>query len=365
MNKFLTSVADAYFYNGSGVLLFHGKALLDDSVTTTTGKTEIRGGKGNQLLTVYYHTSAMAFKITDTQWNLNMLASTVGYNSGVPSQSTSVYTEETVAVTSGTGAAVTGTPLTVQGGIYGWVELPPINPTTGATITTTNEMITFAGNKTFTLGINTTYTGNVCVRYYAANAAATYVQIPANIVPQVGRLVLDAQLVTGSASSTSVIGKAEFLIPSCQLSGAFAINMTSAGVSTTPIDAIALADTTLNTGACTDQPIYCQVTEVLTSANWYDNVFALGISGGDFTLTNVQATQQLSVYALASGSAPFVAPISGLVFASDTIGKATIGITGTGAGLVTYAATGTSLLHVYIAAKPTIEDSATVTCTHV
>ena len=364
MNKFLTSVADAYFYNGSGVLLFKGKALLDDSVTTTTGKTEIRGGKGNQLLTVYYHTSAMAFKITDTQWNLNMLASTVGYNNGVPSQSTSVYTEETVAVTSGTGAAVTGTPLTVQGGIYGWVQLPDVN-SAGATITTTNEMITFAGNKTFTLGVNTTYTGDVCVRYYAANAAATYVKIPANIVPQVGRLVLDAQLVTGSASNTSVIGKAEFLVPSCQLSGAFAINMTSAGVSTTPIDAIALADTSLNTGACTDAPIYCQVTEVLNSSAWYDNVFALGISGGDFGLTNVQATKQLEVYALASGSAPFIAPISGLVFASDTPGIASIGATGTGAGLVTYGNTGTSLLHVYIASKPTIEDSATVTCTKV
>jgi hypothetical protein len=362
MNKFLTSVADAYFYNGSGVLLFSGKALLDDSVTTTTGKTEIRGGKGNQLQTVYYHTSAMAFKITDTQWNLNMLAATVGQ--GSPSQSTSLYTEETVVVTSGTGAAVTGTPLTVQGAVYGWVQLPD-KDSSGTTIATTNERITFTGSKTFTLAVNTTYTGNVCVRYYAANSAATYVNVPANIVPAVGRLVLDAQLVTGSASSTSVIGKAQFIVPSCQLSGAFAINMTSAGVSTTPIDAMALADTSLNTGACTDVPLYCKVIESLDSTNWYDSVYALGISGGDFGLTNVQATRQLEVMALAPNVAPFVAPLSGLIFASDTISHATVGITGATAGLVTYAATGTSLLHVYIAAKSTIEDSATVTCTYV
>ena len=365
MNKMLTSVADAFYYNGSGVLLFSGKALLDDSVTTTVAKTEIRGGKGNQLLTTYYHTSAMAFKITDTQFNLNMLASTTGYHNGVPSQSTSVYAEETVAVTTGTGAAVSGTPLTVQGGVYGWVKLPDVD-SSGNTITTTDARITFAGDKTFTLpSPNASYTGNVCVRYYAANAAATYVKIPANIIPMVGRLVLDAQLVTGSASSTSTIGKAEFIVPSCQLSGAFAINMTAAGVSTTPIDAVALSDTSLNTGACTDVPLYCKVIEVLDSSNWYDNVFALGISGGDFGLTNVQATKQLQVYALASSVAPFPAPLSGLVFASDTTAKATIGITGATAGLVTYANTGTSLLHVYIAAKPTIEDSATVTCTHV
>ena len=360
MKTFLTSVADAYYYDGSGNLLFSGKALLDDTVTTTTAKTEIRGGKGNQLLTVYYHTSAMAFKITDTQFNLAMLAATVGQ--GAVAQSTSLYAEETVAITSGTGAALSGTPLTVQGGVYGWVQLPDTD-SSGNTIATTNERVTFTGSKTFTLAVNTTYTGSACVRYYAANSAATYVQIPANIIPTVGRLVLDAQLVTGSAKSTSVIGKAEFLIPSCQLSGAFAINMTSAGVSTTPIDAIALADTSLNTGACTDQAIYCQVTESLTSANWYDSVYDLSM-GDDFTLTNVQGTKQLSVMALAPNVSPFVAPLSGLVFASDTTAHATIGITGTNAGLVTYANTGTSLLHVYIAAKPAITDACTVTCTH-
>jgi hypothetical protein len=359
MNKFLTSVADAYFYNSTGTLLFQGKTNLDDSVTTTVAKTDIRGGKGNQLLTTYYHTSAMAVKITDTQWNLNMLAATTGSSVNT---NTSVYTEETVAVVAGAGTlAVTSTPLTVQGGLYGWVQLPD-KDSTGATLTTTSQKITFVSTRLFTLpSPNAGYTGNVCVRYYATNAAATYLQIPANIIPATGRLVLDAQLVTGSASSTSVIGKAEFIFPAFQLDGAFAINMTSAGVSTTPVAGNALADTSLNSGACTDVPLYCQVTEVLNSTNWYDNVFSIAIAGGDFSIAHASTSgYTLSVYALAPQTNPFMPPVGDLTFSSGTTGTVTIG---TNTGVLTYVGTGTSLLHVYITGKTTIEDSCIVTVT--
>jgi hypothetical protein len=355
MNKILAGVADARFYNSSGTLVFQGKTLIDDSITATTNKTEVRGGKGNQLLATYYHTAGVAFKITDAQWNLNMLAAAVGTS---VSSNTSVYAEETVAVTSGAGS-VLGTPLTVQGGLYGWVQLPDLN-SAGATITTTNEKVTFTNTRDFTLGVNSTYTGNVCVRYYATNAAATYINIPANITPAIGRLVLDAQLITGNASSTSVIGKAEFIVPSFQLSGAFAISMTAGGVSTTPIDGIAQADNSLSTGACTDVPTYCKVIEILDSVNWYDNVYALAISGGDFALTAAGSPHTISVLALTPNSAPFIPPVADLTFSSDTTAKATVG---TNTGVVTWVASGgTSLLHVHITSKATVEDSATVTC---
>ena len=164
---------------------------------------------------------------------------------------------------------------------------------------------------------------------------------------------------TGSASSTSVIGMAQFIFPSFQLDGAFAINMTAAGVSTTPVAGNALSDTSLNTGACTDVPLYCQVNEILSSVNWYDNVYALGISGGDFGLTSGTSPHTITVYALSTGSAPFIPPVADLTFSSDTTAKATIGAH---TGVVTWIAGGTSLLHVNITAKSTIEDSCTVTC---
>lgn len=355
MNKILAGVADARFYNSSGTLVFQGKTLIDDSITATTNKTEVRGGKGNQLLATYYHTAGLAFKITDAQWNLSMLAAAVGTS---VASNTSVYAEETVAVTSGAGS-VLGTPLTVQGGLYGWVQLPDLT-SAGVAITTTNEKVTFSNTRDFTLGVNSTYTGNVCVRYYATNAAATYIDIPANITPAIGRLVLDAQLITGNAATTSVIGKAEFIVPSFQLSGAFAISMTAGGVSSTPIDGVAQADNTLNTGACTESPTYCKVIEILDSVYWYDNVYALAISGGDFALTSATSPRTISVLAIAPGTAPFIPPVADLTFSSGTTAKATIG---TNTGVVSWVASGgTSLLHVYITAKSTIEDSATVTC---
>lgn len=354
MNKFVAGVADAYFYDGSGNLVFQGKTDLDNSVTTTVAKTDIRGGKGNQLLTTYYHTSAMEVKVTDTQWNLNMIAATVGQS---VQTSTNVYTEETVAVTNGAGS-VLGTPLTNQGGLFGWVQLPDTD-SSGTKITTTNEKVTFS-TKAFTLAVNSTYTGNVCVRYYALNSAATYLQIPANIIPSTGILILEAQLITGSASSTSVIGKVQFNFPAFQLDGTFAISMTAAGVSTTPVAGNALSSTSLMTGACSDVPLYCQVTEVLSSIHWYDNVYALAISGGDFALTAAGSPHTLAVYALAPGTAPFLPPVADLTFSSDTTAKATIG---TNTGVVTWVASGgSSLLHVHVTAKTTIEDSATVTC---
>ncbi len=349
--KFLTSVADAYAYdNSTGALLFCGKTLLDDSVTTTVAATDIRGGKGNQLLYKYYHTSAMNIKITDTQWNLDFLAATTG---ATINTSTSVYTEETVVFTTGVGS-ITGTPLTVSGAIYGWVTLPA-----SATVTTTVEKLIF-NVKELELLVNSTYTGNACVRYYAANTSARYIKIPANIVPKIVRLVLDAQLCSSDSSSANVIGKVEFLVPAASLSGAFTIAMTSAGVSTTPIDANALASDDLTVGTCSDVPLYCQVTEILTSANWYDNVYALAISGGDFSLASAGSPHTIAVYALAPDTAPFLPPVADLTFSSSVELDATIGLH---TGIVTWVSAGASLLTAYITAKSTIETSCTVTTT--
>lgn len=354
--KYVTSVADAYGYDDSnGTLLFEGKTLIDDSVATTVGSTDIRGGKGNQLLYKYYHTSAMAIKITDAQWNLDFLAATTGTTI---QESTSVYTEETVAVTSGAGS-VAGTPLTISGAVYGWVTLPNYN-SSGVALTTTLEKVIFS-TKAFTLAVNSTYTGNVCVRYYGANTSARYIQIPANIIPKRVRLVLEAQLVSAQGAASNVIGSVQFLIPDASLSGAFTIALTSGGVSTTPIDAVALASEDLMTGACSEVPLYCQVTEILTSTNWYDNVYALAVSGGDFSLATGGSPHTIVIYALAPNSAPFIPPVADLTFSSGTEAKATIGLH---TGIVTWVASGgTSLLTAYITAKSTIETSCTVTTT--
>ena len=81
----------------------------------------------------------MKFTLTDTQWNLGMLGSTIG---AIPTSGGEFYTEETVAVT-GSGT-VLETPLAFSGTvIYGWATSPE-----GVT-----ERISFT-NKTFELSDN-------------------------------------------------------------------------------------------------------------------------------------------------------------------------------------------------------------------
>ena len=77
MKKFLTSVADVYAYDESDVLLFSAKTLLDSSIETTLGNTDVRAGRGNQLQYVFYNTAEMNIAISDAQWNLDLVASTV------------------------------------------------------------------------------------------------------------------------------------------------------------------------------------------------------------------------------------------------------------------------------------------------
>jgi hypothetical protein len=58
--QFLVSVADVRLYDISNDnLLAVGKTLVDSSIDVTLGNTDIRGGRGNQLLSTYFHTAAM------------------------------------------------------------------------------------------------------------------------------------------------------------------------------------------------------------------------------------------------------------------------------------------------------------------
>jgi hypothetical protein len=118
--KFLTSVANAYMYDDSnGDLLAVGKTLLDSSIETTLGKTDVRAGRGNQLQYVYYHTGEMNVTISDAQWNLGFLSLTVGSDIVTGSN---IYTEETITLGAAGTGTVLGTPLAVTGvPIYGWV----------------------------------------------------------------------------------------------------------------------------------------------------------------------------------------------------------------------------------------------------
>lgn len=340
MKKFLVSTADVYGYDSSGNQVLVAKTLLDSSIETTLGNTDVRAGRGNQLQYIYYHTAEMNINISDAQWNLEFIANHVGKQIDTGSN---VYKEETVTLGLGGTGTVLGTPLAVTGTtIYGWV-------TNAAGVT---SRVTFTGsNFTLSGGVS----GDVvCVRYYALNSSARSVTIPANFVPSILRLVLVAQLAS-SDSSTNIIGEVQIEVPRATLNGAFTISLTPDGVASTPLVARALASNDAIVG-CSSEPTYAKINEVIYTSNWYDNVIALSIEGGDFSLATGE-TKTLVVRAVPQSGAAFIPPVADLTFSSSVVGVATV----SASGVVTYVGVGTTLVKATITAKTSIDASVEVT----
>lgn len=212
IKKFLTGVADVYAYDNSGNIVFTSKTLLNSAMEVTLGSTEVRGGRGNQLLYTYYHTGALNVTLEETQFNLQMLGATVGSD---VETGNNVYVDETITLGASGGGTVTGTPLAVEGTtIYGWVTQ----------LDGTIDKVTFSGS-TFPSSSGTS--GDiVCVRFFATDAASRSITIPANFIPKIVRLTMEAQL-SSSDVSTNKIGVLQVIIPKFSLSGAFTLSLAS------------------------------------------------------------------------------------------------------------------------------------------
>jgi hypothetical protein len=349
--KFMVSVADVRIYDiDNDNLLAIGKTMIDSSLEMTLGNADIRGGRGNQLQGVYYHTSDLNITVNETQFNLDFLANTVGE---LVATGDNVYMEETITLgAAGTGTVLLGTPITVIGTtIYGWVTQ----------VNGTIEKVTFSGT-TFATSSGTS--GDVvCVRYYHTNAAARSLTIHADVLPKIVRVELETLLIS-SQETTSRIGVVQIIVPTATLTGAFTLSMTSDGVSTTPLAIRALANTDLTTASCANTPVLAKIIEILDSVNWYDNVVALSISGGDLSLAH-PSTRQLVLYAIPATGAAFVVPLTGtnITFSSSVVGTATVSTNG---GLITTVAINTStptIIHATITAKPAIDAAISVVVT--
>jgi hypothetical protein len=346
--KFMVGVGIAYAYDTSENLLFMSKTLSTSGIEISTSNSEVRAGQGNMLQYVYYHSGAMGLTLTDVQWNLAMLAANVG-SSIVTGNN--VWTEETVTLTGGAGS-VTGTPIVTPDGSstkYGWVT----NNLTGVT-----EKVAFS-TKAFTTTVATT--GDVCVRYYNADAASRSVQINGNIIPTVARIVIDTQLASSETDVGfgSIIGKVQCELPRAQFSGASTFDMASDGTSKTELKANALVYDS-GSGGCASSGYYAKITEILDSANWYDEVIALAPSDADIDMLTTDSPLTMVVYAIPSSGSAFVCPNADLTFASGTAGTCTIGAN---TGVITVVGAGSSAISISITSKATVTGAANVTVT--
>lgn len=341
MKKFLVSVADVYGYDSNDTLLFVGKTLLDSSIETTLSNTDVRGGRGNQLQYIYYHTAEMNITVNETQFSLEFLALNTGTNIQMGAD---MFVEESVTLEGGQGTVTTGTPLALTTGVlYGWVTKAD-----GTVV-----RVTFTGSN-FNIG-DPNNNETVCVRYYTKVNSARQITINADMLPSSIRLVMEAQLCS-SDSTTNQIGVVQIIVPKASMTGQFTLSMTADGVSQTPLTIRALASTQ-DVGGCTGgQSVYAYIIERLFNTNWYDNVIALAFEGGDFTLA-ANATKTLTVYAIpGDGSAAFIAPAADITIASSTQDHATVA-----GNVVTGVAAGTSTISATINDKPEIDANIIVT----
>lgn len=343
--KFLVGVGNVYGYNTSGDLLFQSKTMLDTAIDTKISSSQIKGGQGHKLQYIYYYGGELDLTLTETQWNLGMVAANIGTSIQTGKQ---VWEEESVTLGEGGTGSVTKTPVVtpdVTSTIYGWV--------TDSTGTTTK--VTFTG-KNFTLAGGTT--GDiVTVRYFAQEDAAKYIDINADFVPSTIRLVIDAKLAssnTGDVTGSSIIGRAQVEVPRAQLDGTQTITMKSDGVAQTPLKASALEYTKSN-GAS----IYATIAEIIDSAHWYDDVYALAIVDDSIELSSTTTTATLDVRAIPYQGSAFKPPYADLTFVSGTTATATIDAN----GIITKVAAGTSIITATITNKNTISAQADVTVT--
>ena len=342
---FLTSVADVYMYDDStGEEILRGKTLLDSSIEVTLNATDVRGGKGNALLYTYYNTPDMAITINDAKFNLEFIGATVGSAIGT---STNVFKEETVTLGVAGAGTLVGTALVLPGAttVYAWVRHE----------NSTIEKVTVTANS-FTSSVGAE-NDVVCVRYYALDASAKYVQINANFVPKIGRLVMDCQL-ADSQDSRNIVGSVQIEIPKFSLSGSFSIAMAADGTAQTPLTGRAFASLDASTGSCTNVAALGTIKRIINNATWYSDVIALAWEGGNFSLVN-GVDKQMVVWAIPSAGAPFKPPFADLTLSSGTVGTATISAT----GLVESVGAGTTLLKATITAKTDIDCTATCTVT--
>lgn len=345
IRKFLTSVADVYAYDADDNIVFTSKTLLDSSIEVTLGSAPVRGGRGNQLQYTYYHTGEFNVTLTDTQWNLALLGSTVG---DVQTALYDYYKEETVTMSgSTTSGTVTDTPLVFEGTtIYGWATDP-----NGAT-----QKIELASDKTFT--VSGSVNGDWCIRYYTENATSgNAITISANMVPKVVKLVMETQLNSADVT-TNKIGIVQIIIPRLQLSGAFSISMTADGIANTPLTGTALAFSDAASQGCgVSEGYYARIIEIIDNTNWYDNLIALAADGGDFAISSGD-TETLTIFGIPSSGISFKVPNDELTFSTSASAVATVAPL---TGVVTAVSSGSSTIGFSVTDHATILGDVVVT----
>lgn len=207
---FLAGVGRALIFKGND-LIGVAKTLTESTFNFSITGEEIRGGQGNALWGKYFHDSNLAVTLTDSMFNLEYVAASLGVDINMGGLSVA---EESLQTSQGGTVALTNTPVAVDGSIIGWYKLPSQGDdewSVTANITGTTMTIPSAQ-------ANTTY----CVKYFYQNANAKSITINTQYVPSELHVTIINDLFSGDVnniSSATRYGRLITDIPRLQMDG--------------------------------------------------------------------------------------------------------------------------------------------------
>lgn len=341
---FLAGVANFHSYDiTSGMPIANSKTMIDNSIAISVKNTDVRAGQGGKLQFVYFDQPDFKITLTESQFSLNFLASTIGTTIQTGKD---MWTYEDVTLTTGGAGTIQGTPIVqpdISGStVYGYIE-------------DTNERLTFTG-KNFTS--STHVAGDtVCVRYFSNDINARYIEVNSNIIPSIVRGVLDAQLFStdSSVANSTLVGTIQIEIPRMTYDGSAKIDMKTGGVANTPLVARALDFS--DNGGCSSRGLYATIAQSLVNGHWYDDVTALASIADPILLSASNSPYTVQLKAIHSNNTVSNVDNTQITWTSGTPATATI----SSSGVLTKVATGSTTLTAQISGKTSISTSINVT----
>lgn len=346
MEAFLAGVANVDLFVGDE-LFASAKTLTDSTFSFDVSLEEIRGGQGAKLYGKYAHSSAMNVTLTDVMFRLEFIAKILGSDITIGG---SALTVEEVTVTEANRLSVTNTPIAFGSyGTVGWYKKPNDSAWAKATFTGKNLTATGATN------------GEVyCVKYIVNNDSARVLTVGANFIPATVHAVMTGTLFAGSATnpgevSDTKIGEVQIDIPRLMLNGSQEISMSMTGAANTPLNGSALASS--ETSSCSDEAIYGTIKEILSTAQWEKDAYALALTPADIDL-QAKEEETIKVYALIRNALPKLVDPTAVTFTSGNQSFATVD---DATGKVKGVATGTTTIHAVLTKNTVVEGYANVT----
>lgn len=184
---FLAGVGQALIFRGNN-LIGLAQTLTESTFDFTITAEEIRGGAANALWGKFFHDSNLAVTLTDSMFNLEYIAASLGVN--VQSGGLSVKEEQLVVGGVGGNVTVTETPVAFDGSIIGWYRKPTETEWKIGTISGKNMTIPSAQ-------ADEVY----CVKYFYINENAKSIKIKTQYVPAELHVVIINDLFSGDVNN--------------------------------------------------------------------------------------------------------------------------------------------------------------------